>query len=177
MASYDDATKIIGRAFPSMAAANEIVGRAFPSMAAGDRILAGAGLFPRGGRGGKSRGDEKPTAGTSGGLRGGRRPGAVAGPHRTGPRSPAARIVGDDSAAGGVVNINVWAAKLQGAGISAEAIRNAYESAGGDAVLAPAEAAGDTADFLADFVEALEAQGADPATILGTYQQAGGLGG
>lgn len=173
MATYDDANNIIGRAFPSMATANDIVGRAFPSMAAGDRILAGAGFIPRGGRG---RGVLPPKSSMPGAR--GPRPGAVSGPHRTGGRSPAAKIIGDDAAVGGTVDIRVWAAKLKAAGISGDDIFAAYNAAGGDAVLAPAEATGTNADdieFLGDFVEALEATGADPKVILGAYQQAGGL--
>lgn len=170
---YDDANQILGRHLPSLGAANTIMGSRFPAAASANRIMADRGFFPRRGSG--------LTAGTAGGVSSGRLT-PPAGPVRrgplfTGPRSPLAQVVADDAASGGVVNIQAWAGLMQANGISSDTILSAYEAAGGSAVLAPAEARGDTAGFLADFVQSLEHLGADPAVIVGTYQEAGGLGG
>lgn len=171
MSTYDDANRILGRQFPSRAVANDIVGRTFPALSAGDRVLAGAGLIPRGGRGGLK-------AGTAGGLRGPVPPGTRGGPLYRGPRTPLGELIAKDAAKvareGGTVDIQVWAGLLQQAGVAEATIFEAYEAAGGSADLAAEQQRGDTSDFLGDFVQALEARGVDAAVIAGSYQQAGG---
>ena len=196
-ANYDEASKIIGRAFPAMARANDIVGRAFPATGRASGILAGAGFVPKYGSGATAgagyHAGEEPTAGTSGGIsRTGstgfdgtvkhRRPGAVSGPHRVPPRTPAAKLIAADVAAGTPVDINAWNARLQAAGVSEEAVFAAYDASGGDAVLSRAEAthtADDDVQFAGDFAASLEMDhGVSAEVIVGAYQEAGGrLGG
>ena len=181
---YDKATEIMRASFPARAKATEIMSTVFPGLALADRVMADAGFFPRGGRGGR-------TAGTSGGLVGESSPGVIGrwrdggrpvrtGPHyRRGGRSSVADLIAQDvrragQSGGPVVDIRVWAAKLQEAGVSQEVIAGGYEDAGGDAVLSAAQQQGNTDTFLADFVEAMQELGASPEVLVGTYQSAGG---
>ena len=162
MHPYDQASQIVQDAFPAIKKADEIMGGSFPSLAAADRVLAGAGLIPKGRRG--------LTAGTAGGLRAGE-PQLGTGGRR---RSPAAMLIAKSAKVGGGADIRVWAAKLQSGGVDRETIYGAYAGVGGDAALSAQQRAGDTSEFFADFVEALEGVGVDRAVILGAYQQAGG---
>lgn len=180
--SYSKATQILRTRFPARATADDIVDRKFPAFGAADRIVAGAGLIPQGTRGGKTGGGR----GSVGPLAGNRR-GTYPGPRI--PRGPAERSVAADLIAqdadraaqdaaegkgGAAVDIRVWAAKLQQAGVAGETIFAAYDAAGGDAELSAQQQAGATGGFLADFVGGLEDQGVAPEVVLGTYQQAGG---
>lgn len=173
---YDDANKIMDVRFPAQRAANSIMGSRFPADATASRILAGAGFIPR--RGSVITGTARTTPlgmATAGGLRSG--PHYVQDPSKRLTRSPLGKVVAGDVRAGAVVNIQVWAGLMQENGITSETILQAYETAGGSADLSAEQRAGDTSDFLGDFVTALEHLGADPAIVVATYQQAGGLGG
>lgn len=165
--SYDRANRILAAHVPGVEQAGKIMEARLPFMTAGDRILAGAG--PRGAGGAA----EKPApggwgAGGSGPLR--VPPGRVISPLGAAIAANAAAT----AEAGGVVNINVWAAKLGEAGVSSDAIRGAYDGAGGDGALAPAESRGDTSQFLGEFVAGLEARGVPAEIIVSAYQAAGG---
>ena len=173
---YDEASDIINQAFPELGAANAIIRDLFPAAAAADRILADSGLIPRRGRGFEGGGPEGLRAGTAGGIRGPLPPGTRRGPHYTGPRrslSLVSQVIRTDKA--GTVDINVWSAKMKKRGISGETIVEAYNLAGGSADLSAEQRAGNTSDFLGDFVDALEDLGADPDVILVAYHEAGGL--
>lgn len=159
--ALDTANDIIGKHLPQVAAANDILASRFPGQAAANAALLGRGV-----RGG---GVFVPARGN---LR-----------HSVDPRmvlkvSPLARAIADNAQAvkdaGGVVDINVWAGQLGAAGVDGAFIVGAYDQAGGDAVLGPAEAKGDTRAFLAEFVSGLEASGVSAELIAGTYQAAGG---
>ena len=93
--------------------------------------------------------------------------------------SPAATLIAEDAAravARGIptVDIRVWAAKLQEAGVSGDDIFAAYENAGGDAQLSSQQQRGDTSSFLLTFVGGLEELGVSSEVVVGAYQQAGG---
>lgn len=172
--SYDKATAILRASFPARAAGDETVNRHFPAFGAADRVMAGAGLIPKGTRGGAGG------ALFNGGRRDGR--GIYPGPRTA--RGPAARsvaqeLISSDAAAaaasgGPVVDIRVWAGKLGEAGVPSETIYGSYEAAGGDAALSAQQQAGETSGFLSDFVGALEGAGVSAEVVVGTYQEAGG---
>ena len=175
---YDEASDIISREFPSLAAANAIIRDLFPAAAAADRILADSGLIPRRGRGFEGGGPDGLRTGTAGGTRRGPLPSDTRrGPHNyTGPRrqlSLVSQAIRADKA--GTVDINVWSAKMKKRGISGETIVEAYNLAGGSADLSAEQRAGNTSDFLGDFVDALADLGADPDVVLVAYHEAGGL--
>lgn len=173
---YDEANDIVNQYLPAQANANRIVRDAFPAAAAADRLMAEAGLIPKRGRGGL-------TVGTGGGVGPGRYtgprtslggPGSRAtwsGPHRRAPSVVGGLIRKDTS---GTVDINRWSARMQAHGIPLDWILDAYETAGGSADLSAEQRAGNTQDFLGDFVEALVDLGADPDVLLVSYQEAGG---
>lgn len=190
---YDAANDILNRQFPARERANRIMREQFPATAAADRVMAESGLIPKWGRslppGGRGDTQAPLQPGTAGGLQDGGRgvytgPRTARGPHYVGPgrfvgRTPVAElIVGDVARAAGsgipVVDIRVWAERLQAAGVPEATIFAAYNDAGGSPDLAAEQARGDTSDFLGDFVGALEGYGVAPEIILGAYQEAGG---
>lgn len=168
MAAYNDAQRILDKHLPSRAAGNDILARNLPETERTRAALNGANIRA------------KPPIGAPGSLA---TPGPVVpfGGQAARPipvQPPLSRLGGAiaaDAAAvaaqGCVVDINQWAGALEAGGVSGDVIAQAYQLAGGDAVLAPAEQRGDTSAFLGGFVTGLEQQGVSPDLIVRTYQQ------
>lgn len=150
--SHDRATTILEQNVPAVGKGNRILDKHLPDMTRTTRILKGGAFTPF------APVHVQPIANAN--------------------PSPLGQAIAKDAAAGAAagaaVNINTWAGAMEAAGVTGDQIGAAYQSAGGDAVLAPAESRGDTSAFLGQFVTGLEAAGVPGDLILSTYVQAGG---